>query len=173
MKIHFGRFPRDHNKKRILRIRVDDFDVWGLDHTLSMIIHPCLIRLKEKKHGAPNVDDEDVPEELKSTSTQPKENEYDTDSNHFLRWDYVLDEMIFAFGEHLKDEYGEIAKQFTTGSRDIDFEKMKECKESTLAKLVVKESPDYFFDREGYEKHHERMDNGRRLFSKYYSDLWD
>jgi hypothetical protein len=34
--------------------------------------------IKKDKHGAPFVDDEDVPEELKSTSAPPKENEYDT-----------------------------------------------------------------------------------------------
>jgi molybdopterin molybdotransferase len=48
-------------------------------------------------------DDIDVPEELRSTSAPPKENEYDTDANHFARWDWVMDEMIFAFEYQLKD----------------------------------------------------------------------
>jgi hypothetical protein len=56
-----------------------------------------LKQLKETKHGAPFVDDEDVPEELKSTSAPPKKDDWDVDDNHFKRWDYVMDEMIYAF----------------------------------------------------------------------------
>ncbi len=44
-----------------------------MDYTLSHIVVPMLKQLKETKHGAPFVDDEDVPEELKSTSAPPKE----------------------------------------------------------------------------------------------------
>ena len=55
-----------------------------MDHTLAMIIVPMLKQLKETKHGAPFVDDEDVPEELKSTSAPAKENDWDTDDNHLL-----------------------------------------------------------------------------------------
>lgn len=56
-----------------------------------------LKQLKETKQGAPYVDDEDVPEHLRKSAAPPTENEWDTDDNHFKRWDYVLDEMIFAF----------------------------------------------------------------------------
>jgi glutamate-1-semialdehyde aminotransferase len=56
-----------------------------------------LKQLKENKHGAPFTDDEDVPEHLRSTTAEPKENEWDTDSNHFLRWDWIMDEMITGF----------------------------------------------------------------------------
>jgi hypothetical protein len=49
------------------------------------------------------VDDEDVPEELKSTSAPPKECVWDVDANHFKRWDYILDEMIWSFEHKLKD----------------------------------------------------------------------
>jgi hypothetical protein len=29
------------------------------------------------------------------------------------------------------------------------------------------------FDIEGYQKHHDRINNGTRLFGKYYKNLWD
>jgi hypothetical protein len=49
-------------------IKIDKWDTWSMDHTLSPIILPMLKQLKEVKHGAPNVEDEDVPEHLRSTS---------------------------------------------------------------------------------------------------------
>ncbi len=73
-------------------------------------------KLNRKKGKAEKKDDEDVPEELKSTSAPPKENEYDTDANHFKRWDYVLNEMIFAF-EHKVDDSWE--DDYRSGEHDI------------------------------------------------------
>ena len=85
-------------------VKLDQWDTWSMDHTLAYIIHPMLLQLKETKHGAPYTDDKDVPKELKSTSAPPKENEWDTDEFHFQRWDYILDEMIWAFEQELKDD---------------------------------------------------------------------
>ena len=68
-----------------------------MDYTLAPIILPMLVQLKAEKHGSPNVDDEDVPEHLRSTSAPPKENEWDTDDNWHKRWDWVMDEMIYSF----------------------------------------------------------------------------
>ena len=82
---------------RIIYVKIDKYDTWNMDSTLKHIIVPMLKQLKETKHGAPFVDDEDVPEELKSTSAPPKKDEWDVDDNHFKRWDYVMDEMIYAF----------------------------------------------------------------------------
>lgn len=92
-----------HNKKhRNIKIHIDDYDVWGMDHTLSLIILPMLIKLKAAKHGAPLVDDEDVPPELRSTVEPPApddENYGAVDGKHFERWDWIMDEMIWAFNE--------------------------------------------------------------------------
>jgi hypothetical protein len=70
---------------------------------------------QKKKHGAPFVDDEDVPDHLKSTAAPAKENEWDTDANHFARWDWVLDEMIFAFECKTDDSWEEA---FRSGEHD-------------------------------------------------------
>jgi len=80
-----------------IKIRIDRWDTWSMDHTLAPIILPMLIQLKETKHGSPDVDDKDVPEHLRSTSAPPKKNDWDTDDNWHKRWDWVLDEMIHAF----------------------------------------------------------------------------
>jgi hypothetical protein len=90
-------------EKRRFSVRIDKYDTWGMDSTLSPIILPMLRQLKETKHGAPCTDDADVPEYIRSTYAPPKENEWDVDVYHFYRWDWIMDEMIFAFENN--DEY--------------------------------------------------------------------
>ena len=139
-------------------VKIDRYDTWSLDHTLAHIIHPMLVQLNESKHGAPYTDDEDVPEYLRSHMAQPKENEWDTDSLHFMRWDWIIGEMIWAFEQELKDDDED---QFFdhTESRGI-----KDFNES-MKKLKV--------DHEGLEAHQKRKANGFRLFGRYYQNLWD
>ena len=96
MYVQIGRY-RDDDIPREEHVVIHSYDTWNMDHTLALIILPMLKQLKATTHGAPSVDDKDVPKELKSISAPHKENEYDTDDNHFKRWDYVLDEMIYAF----------------------------------------------------------------------------
>ena len=97
----------ESKRNRTTYIKIDKYDTWSMDHTLAIIILPMLKQLQATKHGAPNVDDDDVPEELKSTSAPAKENEWDTDGNHFKRWDWVMDEMIFAFEHHVDNKWEE------------------------------------------------------------------
>tara|TARA_R110000822_G_scaffold185465_2_gene324624 strand:- start:767 stop:1393 length:627 start_codon:yes stop_codon:yes gene_type:complete len=150
---------------RIEYVKIDKWDTWNMDSTLSTIVLPMLKQLKETKHGAPFVDDADVPKELKSTSAPPKENEWDTDENHFKRWDWVLDEMIFAFDSKLNDW----EEQFYSGEHDIQWKKLEnECSE------MIKGPKDTFkIDTKGMKIYETRVKNGFRLFGKYYSGLWD
>lgn len=154
-------------KNRKIKVIIDKYDTWGMDDTLAHIILPMLKQLDATKHGAPWVDDEDVPEELKSTSAPPKENEYDTDDNHFKRWDWVLNEMVWAFEQKTRDFWEE---DYTTGEYDFVFEKMEGSNYSEM-----KEGPNHtaVTDWEGKKKHQERMSNGFRLFGRYYECLWD
>jgi len=142
---------------RVMYVKIDRWDSWSADHTLSLIILPVMKQLKETKHGAPFVDDEDVPEELRSINAEPKENEWDTDSNHFKRWDYIMDEVIWALEQHTKDDD---ESQFFDHSacEGLPFEQ-------SLGKLKV--------DRKGLKAHQERKAKGFRLFGKYYQNLWD
>jgi len=91
------------------KIRIDRYDTWSMDHTLAPIIVPMLVQLKETKHGAPWVDMEDVPEELHATKEQLDAYglQGDVDPKHFDRWDWVLDEMIWAFKQKCRDDWME------------------------------------------------------------------
>ena len=42
---------------KINYVKIDYWDTWSMDHTLSYIIVPMLKQLKATKHGAPYVDD--------------------------------------------------------------------------------------------------------------------
>ena len=86
-------------RKQKVKIRIDRQDTWSMDHTLAPIILPMLKQLKETKHGAPNVDWEDVPRELRPSGEElhAYNKNGTTDEHFFERWDWVLDEMIYAF----------------------------------------------------------------------------
>ena len=144
---------------KINYVKIDRWDTWSMDYTLSFIIVPMLKQLKETKHGSPNVDDEDVPEELKSTSAPAKENDWDTDENHFKRWDWVLNEMIWAFEQNLSyDSEEKFFDHAEWDENEKDFGK-------NLHKIKI--------DQVGLKAHQDRKANGFRLFGKYYQGLWD
>jgi len=144
-------------RQRNIKIHIDKWDTWGMDHTLAMIIVPMIKQLHATKHGAPQVDDEDVPEHLKSTTAPPKENDYDVDENHFKRWDWVMDELIWTFEQIAMEDS---TKQFFTHPTE-KFDNFKDHMEAIKV------------DREGLDAHEKRIENGLRLFGKYYRGLWD
>jgi hypothetical protein len=153
-------------------VKIDRWDTWSMDSTLGQIVLPMLKQLKKDKHGAPFVDDIDVPEELRSTSAPPKENEYDTDANHFARWDWVMNEMIFAFECKSDDTWQE---RFRSGEHDM---KTVACAWDENGKPTMYEWVDgpnntYKCDYDGMKVVQERITNGFRLFGKYYEGLWD
>ena len=170
MKVEIKRYRsgklNGHIRKRV--VEIDDYDVWNCDYTLAQIIHPMLTVLKETKQGAPHVADEDVPEELRSTSCAPKENEWDTDENWFKRFDWVLDEIIFSMQEiangneneppyHTKTgtiEFGEIDPKKGTGP--LIFDGWESTPESVAANKA----------------YHDRVQNGCRLFGLQFQNLW-
>ena len=167
----FDWFDKKFKKRKII-IRIDDYDTWSANHTLSLIIHPLLVKLKNNKHGAPYIDDEDAPENLRSTNAKPKENEWDTDEFHFDRWDYVLDEMIFAFEKSIDNSWEE---EFYSGKSDTEWKCINEDEtdpEKRLYEAVCGPNDTFKVDHDGIKKIQIRMQNGYRLFGKYYSHLW-
>ena len=147
-------------------VKLDRWDTWSFDHTLADIILPGLKQLKKDKHGAPFTEDDDVPEYLRSHMAQPKENEWDTDSLHFMRWDWILDEMIWAFEQKVKDD---AEGQFFDHSAYKDDKKGADTWLDDMTKGVSKTK----YDKEGHRAWQTRKANGFRLFGKYYENLWD
>lgn len=164
-----GKFVKwcNQNIDRKISVKIHDYDTWGLDYTLSPIIHPLLVQLQATKQGSPIVDDEDVPEHIRSTMAGPKENSWDTDEFFHDRWDWVLAEMIWAF-DQIRD--GNWEEQYHTGTSDWIW-----SKESETGFSEIKQGPNHTHkaDYKGIRKHSERIRNGTKLFGKYYSGLWD
>jgi YD repeat-containing protein len=157
---------------KIEYVKIDRYDTWSMDHTLAHIILPMLKQLKKDKHGSPFTDDEDVPEELRSTSAPAKENEWDTDENWFKRWDWIMDEIIFAFECKLDDSWEDAFRE-----GEIDW-KTVPCAWDENGKPTLYKSEDgpnhtYKCDYDGMKVVNDRIQNGFRLFGKYYQGLWD
>jgi hypothetical protein len=160
----------ESKKKRTVKVHIDPWDTWSMDHTLAHIIHPMLIQLKKTQHGAPYVDDKDVPKHLRRVAAEPLTEEEKncgvTDSLHFQRWEWVLDEMIFAFASELDDSWED---QFYKGEHDIAWKQL----ENGMSEMIRMDKDTFEFDEKGHKKYHERIQNGFRLFGKYYQNLWD
>ena len=169
---------------RINYIKIDYWDVWNMDSTLSPIILPMLKQLKEVKHGSPFVDFNDVPEYMRTSDKvdydyeqkcfdfYKEENVYELKYDIHDRWNWVLDEMIFAF-EHKIDNSWEEA--FSSGKHDM---KSVPCEwdkngKPTMYKFEKGPIDTYKCDYDGMRKVQERISNGFRLFGKYYEALWD
>ena len=166
----------DRIHPRVEYVKIDRWDTWSMDHTLGMIALPMLRQLRDSKHGGPRVDDEDVPEHLRSTSAPPKENEYDTDLHWFDRWDWVLNEMIFAFEHTLDDSWEEAYRSGKADYISVPVDKDgNEVAKGEHRYYQMKEGPDHTYkcDYDGMNLVHERIRNGFRLFGKYYQGLWD
>ena len=155
--------------KQKIKVRIDKHDTWGMDHTLAPIILPMLKQLKETKHGSPMADLEDVPQHMRTTSTE----DYDAQQTFEFyndpeickqnnkcdihdRWDWIMNEMIWAFEQKCDDNWeSAYYGKWIENDSDIlggNFESV---------------------DWEGRQAHQARMSNGFRLFGKYYEGLWD
>ena len=72
MKVNIGKYPKSDKTERKIKIEIDDYDTWDAYTTLSYIIHPLLVRYKEKNDCHPgNLTEEE--------------------------WDIILDKMIHSF----------------------------------------------------------------------------
>lgn len=143
-------------------VKIDYWDTWNMDSTLTPIILPMLKQLKAVKHGSPFVDDKDLPKELQRPKiTKAQLAKYDPDYQDFMiheRWDWVMNEMIWAF-EQLNDP--EHDTKF--------FDHSKVDRSESISDQINKTK----FDKEGYNAHQERIQRGLTLFGKYYRGLWD
>lgn len=151
-------------------VKIDRWDTWSMDYTLAYIILPMLKQLRNDKHGSPMVDDEDVPEELRTVKKRKTRKAVkdlgltvhsvdlgDEESTIHKKWDWVLNEMIWAFEQKVTDD--DESEFFDhSGVKGMPWDK------------------DYVGPKVDWDKlkaHQARKINGYRLFGKYYEGLWD
>jgi len=162
-----GNLVLDRLEQRVM-VRIDPWDTWSMDHTVALIILPMLVQLKKDNHGGPMVDMKDVPKELRATKKQTTEasSTGHLDNNHFARWEWVMDEMIFAFQSKVDEDWEE---QFQSGEMDIVW---VPCGNGHSE---MTHGPNHTFkvDRVARDKYQKRISNGFRLFGVYFESLWD
>lgn len=182
-----------NNGNQRVSVRIDRYDTWSMDHTLAPIIAPMLRQLRATKHGSPYVDDKDVPKELRMSKREQlvfenghwdKElaanEEEQTAARHKFsaRWDWILDEMIWAWEQLEKGNWDD---QFHSGHSDFKFTKADahgnpvgdDYTGEALYRMDLGPNDTHRFDAEGYKKHQARMQRGFELFGKYLQNLWD
>jgi len=83
-------------------VTINTDNVENMDFELAKVILPMLLLYKENAINYPYVDIEDVPEHLQPTTERSKDKNDDT---HKQRWEWVLNEMIYAFSKkNFEDE---------------------------------------------------------------------
>ncbi len=124
-----------HSKqKRTVKVRIDSYDTWNMDSTLAHIVLPMLKQLIDKAHGSGMVDLEDVPVELRGTSHESwddkktlefynDDDEQVTKCDVHIRWQWALDEMIFAF-ETKVGSLQDWEDEFHTGVSDLQWKQL-------------------------------------------------
>jgi hypothetical protein len=164
----------DSKKKRKVKVKIDNYDIWNMCDTVAIIVLPMLKKMQEDKHGTPFTDDEDVPEGLglRSTEASPKENEYDTDDNFQKRWDWILGEMVWAF-EQLQPDY-DWEEQYRSGEMDIVWVPTKLDADGKPELYQMTDGPKntYKCDYDGMKVHQDRIQRGTKLFGIYLQTLW-
>ena len=89
MKVKIGKYRTGRDKRKV-SVTIHPHDLYSLDMTLALIIHPALVEMKKCKRGVPIVDpDDSLHFGVDATSFEENES----------RWEYVIDEMIWGFDQ--------------------------------------------------------------------------
>jgi len=144
MKVSMPNYPKTGSERKI-KVQIDKWDTWSLDHTLAHIIHPALIQLRDTTHGYPG-----------------------HDGMTAAKWTKILNQMIWSFGELAKDNSDD---QFYTG--EIVWGEPIKLPDGNFQYKTDKKKSTFKCDRRGLNAHHKKIQAGVELFGRYYRDLWD
>ncbi len=126
MKVKIGPYPVNKNKskKRSIKVEIDQFDLWSLDHTLATIIAPCLKKFLESPKGYPG--------NIKSNK----------------QWNDLIEKMHWSFQQIANDEPDHPKRKSNPLEAGFDNYELE------------------------YKKYHKKIDEGLKLFAKYFQHLW-
>jgi len=108
MKVNIGPFNPNHNRRKI-KVHVDYFDTFSLDHTLSVIILPCLIQLKNSQQGIPILNKSDTdPNQMSFDFEEDVESLYYEKNTE--AWNEIMDKIIWSFQQLAFDNENNLLK---------------------------------------------------------------
>lgn len=168
--------------KRKIKVKIHNYDTWGMDNTLAYIILPMLNQLKATKHGSPYVVEEDLPEDLRFNERENKvfdegywnkelnasEEEIQAVSEKFhSQWVWVLDQMIWSFEQEIgeDEDYKNYYDPYLPGEI-IEDDEINSLFDKEWRMKMGK------FNHDKYKAFQERKQLGFTLFGKYFQSLW-
>lgn len=98
MKIRIKEPNNDGHQKS--KVTIHDYDLWNLDYTLALVIRPALIQFRDKANGVSHIEACDLPPELAYSPSEARNHNYQLTTD---RWNWLMDEMIWAFGCIIED----------------------------------------------------------------------
>jgi hypothetical protein len=131
-------------KKRIEIVKIHDYDMWNLDHSLALVILPLLkkFRSSERWGHPPTIE-------------------------NMEEWNKILDKMIWSFKQLVDDDND---CQFHSGVIDFVFVPNPETGRSRMEHGPNHTGK---YDFEGHMAHREKIQEGLNLFSQQFMYLWD
>lgn len=90
MKVNIGKYKKNGGE-RTVKVQIDKWDTWSLDHTLALIILPALKQLKNDNTGHPCGI---------SSDPDPVCGECDCEKE----WHTIMDKMIWSFEQIAEDD---------------------------------------------------------------------
>lgn len=147
--------------KRKVEVKLDTWDIQSADRTLAIVILPVLQKLRAEHVGYCNVDCFDTQLEL--------------DDTMYNNWLWILDEMIWTFEQWQPTSNWE--SQYYGGAPEWTFEESdKQTVNPATGSLehelkMIQNNGVATFDKQGYDKHLARINNGFRLFGKYFTRI--
>ena len=88
MKVKIGNYFKS-GKPRKAKVEIEGHDLYSLDHTLALIIHPCLVAYRANGNRG-------VPGNLMSENSGNEDMSYE---DGLRLWNEILDKMIWSFNE--------------------------------------------------------------------------
>ena len=157
------KFRKGKIKKK--EIRIDRHDSWSVAWSLAQIAAPLVKQLKETSHSYGSVPKHLVPEHLHSTygSAEDYKENYSKEA-----WDWALGEIVFAMEEIANDNANE--PPFHTKVGEMNFLPIDPDTNTGEIEFTGWESTPE--SRAANAAYHKRIENGCRLFGKYFTALW-
>lgn len=158
MKVKIGKYPKKSNKERKIKVRIDPWDTWSMDHTLAHIIVPMLKQLRATKHGAPG----DMPAFQQTSNNAQLCFPFYEDEDDYAwnvgqqQWEEIMNKMIWSFEQLLDDD------------RDLQF-----WSEIPRFDKKLRRISGGVYDEKAAQAYDEKVREGFELFGKYYQGLWD
>lgn len=148
----------DNTRKRKIKIKIHDYDIWNLDHTLSLVIYELLKKYRYSQRYFIPVDN--------NTSIVFCDDD-EQESKRAEQWNEILDRMIFSFDQiiNIDEVYDRFYKVKPEFEDCKDFDEILNKINSGKTKTV--------FDYQSWETHNKKIQEGLDLFAKYFMKLWD